>query len=551
MKKHEVFKSACAYLLAAVMLVGCSGNNAATPTPAPVAEAPAAEAPAAETPADQSVAAEPSSSQEPITITAIYGKHDLTDDLATNPMFVSIQEKTGVTIDWEYISTDWAQTKAMLFASNELPDIFFGKGNAPISDADIMQNKSYFVPLQDLIDQYAPNIKNVFALDEDMKRQSIAPDGNIYSLPQRMPLRPSTFDCGFINKKWLDAVGMSLPETTEDLKNVLVAFKEQDPNGNGIPDEIPISMMGVNNLAGIYSLFGAFGITDSGKGNYLMVRDSEVLYWPTMPEYKEAIQYFNELNELGVLDPETFTQDWGTNAAKQKSDGVTATAGIGFAWTINAGVGDELADEYVQLMPLQGPGGYQYWRMFPDVTKGGRNYLEITTANKYPERTMAWANELYEPEMSLQLYFGALGVALNKTAEGNYEFLPPQDGLTEDSWQWKNALNDSGPFYVPESFESLVIRNDWVNKKLAYDEAYLPFTRDEYYPNIYRDEERSNEVTMLNTDIKRFTEEKMAEWIMMGGVDEQWESYLQQMEDMQLPRLMQIYQEDYDAYLAQ
>lgn len=488
--------------------------------------------------------------QEPITLKVIYGKHDLTDDLAANPLFVQIQEKTNVNIQWEYIASDWPQTKALLFAGGELPDVFFGKGNAPLTDADIMQNVTSFVPLEDLIEQYAPNIAKVFADDPEMKRLCTAPDGHIYSLPQRMPLRPSTFDTGFINQVWLDKLNLQMPTTTEELKAVLVAFKTQDPNGNGIADEIPISFAGINNLAGFLSMFGSFGITDSGKGNYLMVRDGEVLYWPTMPEYKEAIKFFHELNQLGVIDPEAFTQDFGTNASKLKNDGVTAKVGIGFHWTINAGVGNALADQYVQLLPLKGPDGDQHWRQFPDTTKGGRNYLSITTSNPSPERTIMWANELYEPEMSLQLYFGALGVCLNKTADGMYEFLPPQEGMTEDSWQWKNALNDSGAFYVPQALEDKVIRNAWISTKLNYDEAYAPYLRSEFYPSIYRTEERSNEVSMLNTDIKRYTEEKMAEWIMAGGIDEQWDAYLKQMDAMQLKQLVQIYQEDYDAYIG-
>lgn len=486
--------------------------------------------------------------QEPVTIKVIYGKHDLTDDLATNPMFIKMQEKTGVTAKWEYISSDWAQTKSLLFAGGELPDVFFGKGNAPLSDADIMQNVDFFVPLEDLIEKHAPNIAEMFKNDEEIKRASTAPDGHIYSLPQRMPLRPSTFDTAFINQVWLDKLGLKMPTTTEELKDVLLAFKTQDPNGNGEADEIPISFAGINNLSGFLSLFGSFGITDSGKSNFLMVRDDQVLYWPTMPEYKDAIIYFHELQKLGLIDPEAFTQNFGMNAAKLKNDGVTAKVGIGFHWTINAAVGNGLADQYVQLLPLKGPKGDQYWRQFPDVTKGGRHYFSITTSNPHPERTMAWANEMYDPEMSLQLYFGALDVALKKTEDGHYEFLPPQEGMTEDSWQWKNALNDSGPFYVPEPFEDKVIRNAWISTKLNYDEGYAPFLRDEYYPNIYRTEERASEVTMLNTDIRRYTEEKMAEWIMMGGVEEQWDDYLKQMDAMQLKQLVQIYQEDYDAF---
>lgn len=46
----------------------------------------------------------------------------------------------------------------------------------------------------------------------------------------------------YLNKTWLDNLGLTYPETVEELYTVLKAFKEQDANGNGDPnDEIPIS----------------------------------------------------------------------------------------------------------------------------------------------------------------------------------------------------------------------------------------------------------------------------------------------------------------------
>ena len=59
------------------------------------------------------------------------------------------------------------------------------------------------------------------------------PDGHIYSLPKKLPMRPIVGNQLFINKKWLDNLGLKMPETYDDLVTVLQAFKDKDANGNG------------------------------------------------------------------------------------------------------------------------------------------------------------------------------------------------------------------------------------------------------------------------------------------------------------------------------
>ena len=493
--------------------------------------------------------------EEPLTLHFIYGKNDLTDDLVNNKLFQEICEKTGITIEWEYISTDWATLKSTAFMTGELPHAFFGKGRAALTDADIMNNVDYFVPLEDLIAEYAPNLQAILDANPTVRSLITAPDGHIYSLPQRMPLRPVTYDVGFINKTWLDNLGLEMPTTTEEFTEVLRAFKEQDANGNGDPnDEIPLcftvaaATTSINDLAGPLSLLGAFGIADSMDNRLVSVENDEVIYWPTDSRYKDAIIYLNSLNNEGLIDIEAFTQEFGQVTAKFRNPD-EAIVGVGFHWTIPAGVTIH-ADEYVQLLPLKGPNGDQLWRRNDDKSKGGRNYFSITTLNPSPEASMRFIDEFYAPENSLQAYFGSLDVGLTKEADGTYSLLPPQDDMSEDAWMWKNGLNDSGPLYVSPEMEVLVNRNPWINVKLDYDDAYAPYLPEQYFPPVYWSSEQSNEITMLNADIQKFVLEKMAQWVTSGGIEEEWDSYLDQLDKMNLGRLVEIYQDGYDSYFG-
>ncbi|MEM5595877.1 hypothetical protein AAHB53_05270 [Niallia circulans] len=128
--------------------------------------------------------------------------------------------------------------KSVLMAGGDLPDAFWG--SLALSDGDIAQNQSLFIPLEDLIAENMPNLMAAFDKEPSLRALVTSPDGHIYSLPKKLPLRPLTGNQLFINQKWLDNLGLEMPDTYEDFYHVLQAFKEKDANGNGdLNDEIP------------------------------------------------------------------------------------------------------------------------------------------------------------------------------------------------------------------------------------------------------------------------------------------------------------------------
>ena len=183
-----------------------------------------------------------------------------------------------------------------MLASGTLPDIIFG--DIVFSDSDIVNNLSYFRPLDDYIDQYMPNLKAALEETPEMKKMSTFPDGKIYSLPARLPSRPKASIQPIINKAWLDQLGLDVPDNTDELYNVFKAFKEGDPNGNGKADEIPVS--GSGNIS--IDLLNPFGITDI-NGNSMMVIDNEPVFYPVTENYKEAIKWAHKLYAEGPHRP--------------------------------------------------------------------------------------------------------------------------------------------------------------------------------------------------------------------------------------------------------
>lgn len=91
--------------------------------------------------------------------------------------------------------------------------------------------------MTDLItEETMPNLTRVFEEDPEMKAVCTDRDGRIYSLPKKLPLRPEV--CGnilYINKDWLDNLGLQVPTTYKELEDVLEKFVTEDADGDGDP----------------------------------------------------------------------------------------------------------------------------------------------------------------------------------------------------------------------------------------------------------------------------------------------------------------------------
>ena len=153
------------------------------------------------------------------------------------------------------------------------------------------------IPLNDLIDQYGPNIKARLAENPQLKTQMTALDGNIYAIPSLDSAGISHGNVGaklWMNLAWLDKLGLQMPTTTEEFKNVLVAFKTKDPNGNGLADEIPLTGA-INTWCGDPYIFllNAFDYYDPYVP--IKLKDGTISLCANTDGFKEGLKYINDL----------------------------------------------------------------------------------------------------------------------------------------------------------------------------------------------------------------------------------------------------------------
>ena len=455
--------------------------------------------------------------------------------------FKQLEEKTNVHIDWISIPDEgWKEKLGLMFAGNDLPDAFFG--NWALTDNDVVKYSSQgmLAPIDKLIDEYAPNIKKHLSDNPDYKKLLTTPDGKIYSLPVIDESYFHTSDALFINKNWLDKVGMKAPTTPDELYNVLKAFKGKDLNGNGKDDEIPMSFRFNDGQRGLYSMFGAFGLLDAR--DHIAMDGDKVIFTANRPEYKEAIKYFNKLFSEGLIDQESFTHDNKVMVSKQQSK--PAFLGATLAWSRTAFSPAINDSEFIAIEPLKGPKG-QLWNRVPFGLRG-KGAFTITSSNKNPEVTMRWIDQMYDSKTSYESNQGLIGELLKENPDGTIETLKLDQKLVD---QYKaNIPGASTISAISKEFAGKIVPPASMIEKRAIDELYKPFFPKTIYPLVFFSQEETEKLATLNTDIINYVDQMYAKWMLKGGIDQEWDEYTKKLKQMGVDELVKIKQAAYDRY---
>lgn len=479
--------------------------------------------------------------QEPVELTVLtmrWGDHG--DTFTNNQWLKDTEEKLGVKINWEVVSSnDWEEQRGLLLAGGQLPDIFLG--NQTMRDGDVTGNRSYFLELTDVVNQHMPNYKHALETIPGMKKIVTEADGTMYSFSKIQPARPTVRNQLIINKTWLDALNLEVPTNIDELKAVMVAFKEGDPNGNGKADEIPYS----HNGDVPSDWLSPFGITDINE-TLMSITDGDPFFWPTSEGYKKGIAWSNELYQLGVIDTEIFTQDWTMLTNKWVND-EAPLVGMSYQWTPDAVFG-QWSDQYIAIAPIADMQGNAYSSGDPEgIFAIMNNEAHITTQCENVEMAAKWLDEFYTSEASIQNFWGALGTVLTKNDDGTYSLNEPPQGVSADAWYWEQSLRDFGPKFVEPGFNEKLLLDPTTGDgfkleiaKMAEDFVTVPF------PNLKYTQEENDELALLATDISGYCQQMRAKWVTEGGIEEEWDGYIEQLNAMGLERFVEIRMDAYN-----
>lgn len=512
--------------------------------------------------------------KEPVTLTVFIPSIGFIADLKTNAYTTWIKEQTGVNIDW--IESDKVEARnklsAMLArdavsgaASGDYPDIIFGANGSGLASQDFYRygRQGIFIPLNDLIEKEGYWIKELFAAEPAFKKIITSPDGNIYGLPAvftddyHMTMRQKFW----INKTWLDRLGLAMPTTTEEFYQVMKAFKERDANGNGDPsDEIPMTgaRRNMENLSlWIMSAFvPAGGQDDSGDAflnNYEFLIDGTVFFSADKDEYREGLRFIRRLYREGLIDVAALTQD--RSQIKPLVEGrFNRIGGVASHHPANfASLSDNMQapiHEYVALPPIKGPRGVATTPWFIDaVIKPGE--FVITDKCKYPELAFRWADHFYRLESMMHdkgiegVHWARVNASENLTAlngkPARYKYLK---SLTMED----NAQINMGPGWTRDLKNEFARNPGFSYEEFLYDSTklYEPYKVRRYpYATVSIADEDFQEFTDLRRTIHTYVAEATDRFIIGDlDIDTEWDDYVKQLKQIGLSRYLKILQDN-------
>jgi len=304
-----------------------------------------------------------------------------------------LSEKTGVKFDYMTViggSDEATQKYDLWLASGDFPDVVaFGPAEmAKYRDAGAI------IPLEDLIDQYGPNIKKKFGKYFELLRD---PDGHIYSLyaPNLVEKVPDTQASFVVQYAVLKEAGYPEIKTLEELHGILKEYVKKHPKMDG-QDVIPFSSPDPSRTY-LNAPIAAAGQPDHGE--FVIDKDQNVHLAVTEPFTKDYYKFLNQLNKEGMLDKELFSLTWESFSAKAAQGRILA--GFVPQW-IMSGIENSLkaAGKYDQLyakFPIHIHEGIEDHTNTITPTNSTNNW-SITTKAKDPEKIIKFIDYLFTDE---------------------------------------------------------------------------------------------------------------------------------------------------------
>jgi putative aldouronate transport system substrate-binding protein len=456
-------------------------------------------------------------------------------DPNTTPFWQMVEDATNVHINWINVSGDnWTNYVNLMWASGDYPDMATGLSNTPYYAA-----QGVFFPLNSIWRENMPNFMKILQAHPEIEPFCQYDDGNIYAPPSLEENNVEMVNGIWIYKPWLDKLGLAMPATEDELINVLTAFKTQDPNGNGLADEIPFAWDAKSGwrYGTVHGWFGA--------ANRWLIRDATAVYSPATENYKNYVKFMAKLNSLGLFDPELFTQDSSTYDAKGKRE--PAIYGMIMDYGLYLVAGDNTYDDYVLFAPIKTgstPSGVvndRYFKnnfmIFPDF-----QMPFVFKKAKNPDIIERWLDFLYDPEIGVQARFGMAGVHITKNSNGQYEQIttvPAPYGNYSD-WYFTTHFQ-ALPYYTKWLAEPLFRNSEW-EEYAKKDAFYKPYFINEPMPGIAQTTAEAEKLSSY-PDITKLVDDMTPQWIAgVRDVERDWPEYLRQLDQLGLKEYTAAYQ---------
>lgn len=481
--------------------------------------------------------------RETVTLSALqYELENIAVDFNALSYYDRIAEQTGVRVDFEDVKdSEWTSGVSLTFARGDLPDMIL-RGSLDIEEYGV--SRHLLLPLEGYMEQgLLPNYTK--RLEESgLRNQLTASDGHIYQLGFLISQNVNTDGHFFINQSWLDRLGLPVPTTVEELTEVLRRFRSDDPNSNGLQDEIPMEFTLDDNNTGIYNLFSFFGLPLNEEFVHIS-RTGRVLFAPMEESFLTALTWLHQMAEEKLLDVDFISQGSNIWAAKVNQGNV----GLFSYWRLqNTALSPDLISRYRLFLPVSAEGAKACLPRNMDIIEFG---AALTVNCRDVEAALRWLDAQFETENMLISQNGAVGDTLIRRADGRYvvAYVPRDNAL------YRSVPVICGQFFAPADYYASVYvpaahRQEKSDFCEVYEQSGLlePVSFKLMTAVAPKSAEEDARLTRLKASLKSVIDEAIVSMVTRGVTEESAAKLRRDLEDAGWEEYRQIYQDIYDRW---
>jgi putative aldouronate transport system substrate-binding protein len=444
---------------------------------------------------------------------------------ADHPIIKEIERITNTDLDIQYIpGAAHPEKLAVTVASNDYPmlTLFPGGGKAPTQEVEVVR-AGIFWKVGDYLKRY-----NWLSELDDNRIQNASIDGELWGM---FRWRPSVRDGLFYRSDWAEKLGMEMPKNPEELYNMLKAFVEKDPDGNGRADTYGIAQE--DSLSQVIPAFApAFGL-----GNGYDVVNGKLVPIILQPAYLDMLKFIKRLYDENLMNRD-FPTIVGTRRDEMMGSG-------SYGMVINSI--DKGIFSIAPLQKLHPNASFTVQVNFSDSKapiwgRAGFDSKFYVSKKAVPDeasflKVMEYFNHMYSPEINNLVYCGIENIHYTKTG--------PNSITINDEQRQRYAVDVQPIEQIAMRYQT---NNYFVENNPPYDNQLNQF----YYqypgpvtgnPTWVLDSETFNE---RGTELDTLIEDARVQFVT-GAIDERgWNAALDRWRRDGGDRMVAEYQAEYD-----
>lgn len=372
------------------------------------------------------------------------------------PVTKYIEDKFNVKFNFTIpaITSYEEKMQTVLIGADDLPDLLVFTGvNAKFQMAikdDMLMDLTDLVKDKENINKYI----------NDMLMTACSVDGKLYGIARGTINR---HDGMYVRKDWLDAVGLTIDPagvTKEEFREILRAFTEDDPDGNGLNDTYGLTYWGAGYPdSPVGTAFGLCGWQPDGNGSFYNTDLNKV-----DDNYVDSLLYYGELYQAGYVVPDSLIQGSG-DANQQFYNGIAGICGGyagGFPGAVNNVTAVNSAAELTYCAGVKDENGILSG---PGYGAGGMWTLSgISADTKHADLILEIMDWMLSDEGNEIMIHGLEGIHYNVDENGNRMYTEKYAEYNGHKGYWPNIVRRQ----EPANFIAANIEPEMLEKVLTY-----------------------------------------------------------------------------------